>query len=566
MNNRIIVIDDDESILNDYMMILSPPLKDLSGLKEKQSLEAQLFGESLGHEEPDRDRYEVCTATQGKEGFEKVMEAGEDNEPFALAFIDIRMPPGWDGIHTAQMIREIDPHIEIVIVTAYSDRNQKEIVAKVGMPEKLLYVKKPFDPEEIRQIALSLTRKWDLEQKAKRHRKHLERLLESVRRLKTLNISSIREVLSAILTEVLYFADARKGFIARMEQGEISLEIKSENLSPRDTETLIDDLSGQITDIDKICWINNTMIFPLKKGFGNFFILVSELQPPIDEEKCELLRLLLETSSEVLDSFNKQEMLLRNEKIATIGQISAGIVHEINNPLTAIIGAADLYDINGKKIWRLFETYENVLKNVEVSSDAEKEIENLKEKFDPQIIRKKMKDHHAIIRNGVERVRCLMENIRSFSKGDDIFELKLCDISEALDNTLSLAHNAIKYGIRLHTNWQRPLPGRCDINSLKQVFLNLVLNAAQAMKGSGELWIAGKREQGKIFISVKDSGPGMSSEKCNKIFEAFYTTREDGTGLGLSIVKGIIEKHKGDIRVESEVGKGTTFYIEIPAD
>ncbi len=566
MNNRIIVIDDDESILNDYLMILSPPLKDLSGLEEKESLEAQLFGESLARDQPDRERYEVCTATQGKEGFEKIRESGQENEPFALAFIDIRMPPGWDGIHTAKMIRELDPYIEIVIVTAYSDRNQKEIVAKVGMPEKLLYVKKPFDPEEIRQIALSLTRKWDLEQKAKRHRKYLERLLESVSRLKTLNISSIREVLSAVLNEVLYFADAQKGFIARLNQGKISMEIKSENLSSQDIETLINDLPEQLTDIDKISWINNTMIFPLKKGFGNFFILVSELQPPIDEEKCELLRLLLETSSEVLDSFNKQEMLFRNEKIATIGQISAGIVHEINNPLTAIIGAADLYDINGKKIWRLFETYENVLKNIELSPDIEKQMNNLKQELAPEIIRKKMTDHHSIIRNGVERVRCLMENIRSFSRGNDVFELKLHDISEALDNTLSLANNVIKYGIKVHTDWQRPLPGRCDINSLKQVFLNLILNAVQAMKGSGELWITGKREQERIFISIKDSGPGINSEACNKIFEAFYTTRDDGTGLGLSIVKGIIKKHKGDIRVESELGKGTAFYIEIPAE
>lgn len=117
--------------------------------------ELRLPGEALSAPES----YEVHTALQGKEGFETVSAFRNKGTPFALAFIDIRMPPGWDGIQTAKKIREIVPDIEIVIVTAYSDRKRQEIVKEIGTPEKLLYVKKTFDHDEIRQLALCQTLK-----------------------------------------------------------------------------------------------------------------------------------------------------------------------------------------------------------------------------------------------------------------------------------------------------------------------------------------------------------------------------------------------------------------------
>ena len=565
MNNRIIVIDDEPSILNDYCMILSPPREDEAKRREVAALEAELFG-TVRHRETlsPPENYEVHTALQGKQGFETVSAFRNKGKSFALAFIDIRMPPGWDGIRTARQIREIDPEIEIVIVTAYSDRNRQEIVKEIGTPEKLLYVKKPFDPDEIRQLALCLTRKWELEREAERRRQYLEKLLTSVRRLKTLSIASVREVLSAILNEVLYFVNARKGFIARLEQhNKIIIEINTGDLTSPELDTMIKNISERLSDVNSISQIDNVTVFPLRNGFGNFFILVSDIQPPIPEEKFELLRLLLETSSEVLDSVNRQERFLRNEKIAAIGRIAAGIVHEINNPLTAILGAAELYNLEGEKFCRLFGVYAGS-QNCGQSSESENTAASVTAQSDPEEIRKKMTHYYSVIRDGAERIRIMMGNIRSFSKDSEQFEPQLYDVGTALEDTLMLARNALRHNIAVHKDWERPLFARCDIAGLKQVFLNLILNAGQAMPDGGELWISGKKARGKVMISVKDSGHGMPEKVKKRIFEPFYTTKSEGTGLGLSIVKGIIDRHGGSIRVESEPGKGTVFYMEIP--
>lgn len=567
MNKRIIVIDDEESILEDYLMILSPPEGNISELEKKAAaLEADLFGETSEEEKPTQEYYELTTASQGKEGFARVKEAREKRCPFALAFLDIRMPPGWDGVRTAKSIRETDPDIEIVIVTAYSDRNRREIVDKVGMPERLLYLKKPFDPEEIRQIALSLTRKWNLERKTEKHREYLERLLSSIRRLKTLSISSVRKVLSAVLNEVLFFADARKGFIARLDKDNIKVEIKSEHLQPPELDSFLKKVSEQLPGIESISWIGNIMVFPLEDGFGNLFILVSDFHSPVPDEKIDLLRLLLETSSEVLESVKRQERFLKNEKIATIGQISAGIIHEINNPLMAIMGAAELYKLDGQKMWRLFEVYEKALRDPEFPQRLRKQTETFTDRVEPEKIRRKMTEHHSIIHSGAEQIGGLMGNIRSFSKSDDRFELKPHDLSESLEKALMLAHNALKYRITVHKEWDNCLPLRCDINSLRQMLLNLILNAVQAMDGVGELWITGRKKDGNIVVSIKDSGPGIPEAAKERIFEAFYSTKPDGTGLGLAIVKRIVNKHNGTIRVESEFGKGATFYICLPTE
>ncbi|MCP4348008.1 MAG: response regulator [Desulfobacterales bacterium] len=564
MSKRIIVIDDDETILKSYSLILSAPEKDISGLKEKaKALKAELFG-GFPAAKTTRENYELVTAMQGEEGFKKVKEARDQDRPFALAFVDIRMPPGWDGLQTSKVIREIDPNIEIVIVTAYSDRERDEIVAEVGMPERLLYLKKPFDPEEIRQLALSLSRKWELERKAEKHRDYLEQLLDSVRRLKTLNISSVKDMLTAILNEVLYFVNARKGYIAKLEQGEIKAEITSEALLPDEIDMINKSVSEKLPDVEYITWIDNIMVFPVKDRFEYYFIMISDSEPPMRDEKLKLLKLLLETSSEVLENVRKQEHYLRNERIATIGQIAAGIIHEINNPLAAIMGASDLSNLHGEKMKQFFEEYMDTLKYPEDASELKKRLEDLNIRFEPDKMSNNIIGFYKIIQNGVSRVKDLMDNIRSFSRISDSFEMRTGNMGEALESTLMLAQNSLKYGVTVHKRWKNPLIARCDIGGLKQVFLNLILNAAQAMKDKGELWITAEKKDGKVYISIKDSGPGIPEPEMNRIFDAFYTTKPDGTGLGLSIVKGIIEKHSGSVRVESELGKGAVFYIEFP--
>lgn len=174
IQDKILIIDDDQDIWKAYRQVLCPVTHtpDSSLAKINEIL--------LGSESQENDLgFALSFASQGQEGYQMVAEAKEQ-APFALAFIDIRMPPGWDGMETAVKIRQLDPNIELVIVTAFSDRSMEEIVRAIGSPDKILFLKKPFDPDELKQIARSMTSKWQMAQKEKQQRQARERVEEQL--------------------------------------------------------------------------------------------------------------------------------------------------------------------------------------------------------------------------------------------------------------------------------------------------------------------------------------------------------------------------------------------------
>lgn len=181
LNRRILIIDDDREIWRAYQGILDPaPLPSGSDLERMNVLLSR-------HDEKDPNLnapFMLTCAGQGQEGLAMVEAALANNQPFALAFIDVRMPPGWDGMETAVRIRACDPRIEIVIATAYSDRSCEEIVRAVGTPSKLLFVRKPFDPEEIRQLAVALTDKWNVALREEAQRRELEEKITTLETMK----------------------------------------------------------------------------------------------------------------------------------------------------------------------------------------------------------------------------------------------------------------------------------------------------------------------------------------------------------------------------------------------
>ncbi len=177
-NNRVLIIDDDLEIQNAYRSVLAPEDKNSDNSDAGAQL-AALLGAGHAVDPTAAPRFELGFAAQGPEGVDMVTAALTKKEPFGLAFIDIRMPPGFDGMETAARIRRIDPNIEIVMVTAYSDRSREEIVRTVGTPEKLLLLRKPFDPEELIQLALSLTTKWNLGRHAEEQKDALETVLRT---------------------------------------------------------------------------------------------------------------------------------------------------------------------------------------------------------------------------------------------------------------------------------------------------------------------------------------------------------------------------------------------------
>ena len=155
INKRILVIDDDQDLWKAYRLVLEPNAQEPGS--EKAGI-YKLLGsaEDEGNPEAKDGCYQVSYADQGNTGFGLVEKAVAEDAPFAVAFIDVRMPPGWDGMKTAGRIRSLDKNIEIVIVTAYSDRSCEEIIKKVGSPDKLLFIRKPFDSEELRKYSIEI--------------------------------------------------------------------------------------------------------------------------------------------------------------------------------------------------------------------------------------------------------------------------------------------------------------------------------------------------------------------------------------------------------------------------
>src|ERR1700731_4096760 len=172
-NRRILVIDDNRAIHQDFCKIFEPEPMSAQPLSESG---AALFGESTMSIR--RPAFQVDFASQGAEGAALVERARSENEPYALAFVDMRMPPGWDGIQTTMRIWELDPRLQIVICSAHSDHSWESILRHLGHSDRLLILKKPFDNIEVLQVAGALTEKWRLAEIAKRRPPHLETPLE----------------------------------------------------------------------------------------------------------------------------------------------------------------------------------------------------------------------------------------------------------------------------------------------------------------------------------------------------------------------------------------------------
>lgn len=235
-----------------------------------------------------------------------------------------------------------------------------------------------------------------------------------------------------------------------------------------------------------------------------------------------------------------QAQLIQSEKMSSLGQLVAGVAHELNNPIGFIY--ANMIQLR---------SYTTALK----SSDKQAELPS-SEDID-QIVAESIE--------GSRRVRDIVENLRNFSRLDEA-EFKSADIHQGLDSTLMLLNNELKNRITVHKNYGTIEPFPCLPGYLNQVFMNLLINAAQAIDGQGNIWITTRATQDKAVISIRDDGRGIPESIQAKIFDPFFTSKDvgEGTGLGLSISYGIIERHGGGLEVKSVGGEGSEFIITLP--
>ena len=259
-----------------------------------------------------------------------------------------------------------------------------------------------------------------------------------------------------------------------------------------------------------------------------------------------------------------QAKIIQQEKMASIGQLAAGVAHEINNPMGFI--SSNLGTL-GKYLERLDSFIRAQSDLLEMVTDGDSSA-GIREKKKALKIDYVLDDGKDLIReslDGAERVRTIVQNLKSFSRVDEA-ESKMADINECILSTINIVWNELKYKASLVKELGDIPRTRCNPQQINQVFMNLLVNAAHAIEKQGEVTVRTWHENGSIYASVTDTGCGMTQEVMNRIFEPFYTTKEvgKGTGLGLSITYDIIQNHKGEIMVESEAGKGTTFTVSLP--
>ena len=308
-NRKILVVDDQQDLREQLAKLLRK-----AGQKDEthslvEQMRARLLGnkEAVEEVEPDESDetapYIVDIAGQGEDAWNMVKEANQNDDSYAVMFLDMRMPPGWDGLETATKIREIDKNIEIVIMTAYADHDQAQIAEQVGMPEKLLYIKKPFQAEEIYQLALSLTSKYTLERADKEKKVWLEALLRGMSRLKSSDIGSVT-VYGTVLNAIINFTQAKSGFLAEYSgvEGSPWQNCTTVETSEKDAMKYFKEHAKRLEESRTTQNIDGKYILPLRKE--NFFAVavIDNVTTSTDPEWYKLLSLLVMTCSEVLNN------------------------------------------------------------------------------------------------------------------------------------------------------------------------------------------------------------------------------------------------------------------------
>ncbi|MGY3265451.1 two-component system NtrC family sensor kinase [Lysobacter sp. HA35] len=260
-----------------------------------------------------------------------------------------------------------------------------------------------------------------------------------------------------------------------------------------------------------------------------------------------------------------QEQLLQSEKMASIGQLAAGVAHEINNPIGYVHSNLGTLREYVSALFAMIETYASAL----AAPDPliyRNEIRAHREKLDIDFILGDLPQLLDESREGIERVTRIVQDLKEFSHVGRNETMRPSDLIKGLESTLNIVWNDLKYKVKLEKIYTEVPLVECHASEINQVFMNLLINAGQSIADRGVITLACGVENDEAWVSIADTGCGIPEETLGRIFDPFFTTKPigRGTGLGLAISYRIVEKHHGRIEVNSSVGHGTTFRVVLP--
>ncbi|MEW6306983.1 MAG: response regulator [Verrucomicrobiota bacterium] len=622
-HRRILVIDDNPAIHEDYRKVLAARARD----EELNAQERQLFGTEASPQA--HVTFEVDSALQGQEGLKLVQQALAEGRPYATAFVDIRMPPGWDGIETVARLWEVCPELQIVICSAHSDYSWEEMVARLGHSDRLVILKKPFDNIEVLQLACALTEKWrllqevnarleGLETEVRRRTAELEREIGErksaeeqlrgnaeryLRQHSALSMLARREWfhtddLTAVL-RCIAETDAQASRVSRIgiwrfnaERTKLLCVELYEAEAHRHSAGMALEVASypayfHALATSEVLAADDARLDPRTRAFTEPYLeplgITSMLDAPIyidgvlegvvchehvgalrrwTPDECTFAVAIANCVSLVMEQWKRrqteqalansrtersqlEEQLRQSQKMESIGRLAGGVAHDFNNILTVIEGHAELMRGN------------NGLDPAQSESIHE-------------------------ISLATERAAGLTRQLLTFSRKQVCHPSDL-DLNDVVLNMSKMLERILGEDISLSVECVASAAFiRADRGMMEQVLLNLAVNARDAMPQGGRLAVrtavravnetqASLNTEARpgrfVCLTVSDTGCGIAPENMSRIFEPFFTTKDvgKGTGLGLATVYGIVRQHQGWIQVDSQMGKGTTFTIMLPA-
>ena len=305
---------------------------------------------------------------------------------------------------------------------------------------------------------------------------------------------------------------------------------------------------------------------------------------PFLKEERNLIEAISQRSGKIIERKRVEEekkklqtQILQSEKMASIGQLAAGVAHEINNPTGFVSSNLKTLSDYQNDIFSLIREYSKLIADLKEAMATAEYPGSIPEQMDRIVALESKVDINYILddipnlieesQEGTERIKRIVIDLKDFAHSGEQ-DPEYANINKNLDSTLNIVWNELKYKATVTKDYGELPEVLCYPQQLNQVFMNILVNAAQAIEKQGEIRIATRALDGQVEIAISDTGSGIPKENLSKIFDPFFTTREvgKGTGLGLNVAYNIIQKHKGTIEVESEVGKGTTFTVRIPVN
>jgi PAS domain S-box-containing protein len=556
-NLRILVVDDNRAVHEDFRKILCSGQESSAGLVAAEEL---LFGEPAAAGLV--PAFELDSAYQGEEGLAKAQQAAAAGRPYALAFVDVRMPPGWDGVETSVRLWENCPDLQIVICTAYSDYSWNGMLARLGHNDKLVILKKPFDTMEVLQLANALTEKWRLHQEVGLKLEQLEKLVLA-------RTSDLRSTNESLQTEIIVRKDAEE----RIREQARMLDLAHDAIYVRDLDgyirywnksaerlygwTSAEVLGHRITDlccadaaalekegqaraqVEQGDWSGELNHFTKT---GRPFLVHSRWTLVRDAEGRPKSILVIDT--DITGKKKLEAQFLHAQRMDSIGTLAIGIAHDLNNILAPVmmIGPLLRAEIEDCGTLALLDSMEA---GAQRGADIVKQI--------------------LTFARGAQGAKAPLQTFRLLKEFSGF-------IRETFPKNIAL-HFAVPKDLWLVEG---------NSTELHQLLVNLCLNAREAMPQGGDLTLSAMNvtleektaasipnaRAGRYVVwSVADTGAGIAPRNMDRVFDPFFTTKEvgKGPGLGLSTVLGIVNSCGGCIQMKSQLSRGTEVKIYLPA-